>query len=148
MGARRQDARGATEGFTRSFSGQARCIKKPPQENRPRAGGRAGGLAAPSARSRGPALLAETLDDARLDALVRRPGDRATGSALRSERRNAAVLSRPNAGNAAWPSGCFVGENCFIADFLSRKKPIETSNGLVVSGTRVPRGGEWKLGPP
>lgn len=32
LGARRQDARGAAEGFTRSFSGQARCIKKPPQE--------------------------------------------------------------------------------------------------------------------
>lgn len=37
LGARRQDARGAAEGFTRSFSGQARCIKKPPQERDPSA---------------------------------------------------------------------------------------------------------------
>lgn len=35
LGAWRQDARCAAEGFTRSFSGQARCIKKPPQEKDP-----------------------------------------------------------------------------------------------------------------
>jgi len=34
-----KDARGAAEGFTRSFSGQARCGKKPPQERDAWAGG-------------------------------------------------------------------------------------------------------------
>lgn len=38
LGVRRQDARGAAEGFTRSFSGHARCIKKPPQDKDTRAG--------------------------------------------------------------------------------------------------------------